>query len=98
MGNIASYKVIDIGFIRLKLLDGTIRELHNVRHIPELKRNLIFLSMLVDKVGCVIKMVPSVLRVIKGSLVLMKGDMSNGLYVLQGTALTGDVNVAENQI
>lgn len=54
--------------------------------------------MLVDKVGCVIKMVPSVLRVIKGSLVLMKGDMSNGLYVLQGTTITVDVNVAENQI
>lgn len=53
---------------------------------------------MLDKAGCVIKMESNVLRVIKGSLVLMKSDMWNGLYVLQGTVITGDVNVVENQI
>ncbi|KAH9705463.1 hypothetical protein KPL70_011882 [Citrus sinensis] len=49
MGNNASCKITGIGSVRLKMSDGIIRELDNVRHIPELKKNLISLSML-DKV------------------------------------------------
>ena len=46
MGNNAACKVIGIGSVRLKMSDGIIRELDNVRHIPELKRNLISLGMI----------------------------------------------------
>ena len=46
MGNNAMCKIIAIGNIRLKLCDGSIRELKQVRFIPDLKRNLIFLGML----------------------------------------------------
>ena len=81
MGNNAFCKVIGIGSVRLKMSDGIIRELHNVRHIPELKRNLISLSML-DKAGCCIRLESSSLKVIKGSLILMKGVMQHGLYIL----------------
>ncbi|KAH9802523.1 hypothetical protein KPL71_001422 [Citrus sinensis] len=81
MGNDASCKVIGRGTIKLKMLDGTIRELPNVRHIPDLKRNLISLGML-DKMGCVIKLESGTLKVLKGSMVLMKGNLDNGLYVL----------------
>ena len=55
MGNNASCKVIGIGSVRLKMSDGIIRELDNVRHILELKRNLISLSMF-DKAGCCIRL------------------------------------------
>ena len=96
MGNNASCKVIGIGSVRLKMSDGIIRELDNVRHIPELKRNLISLSML-DKAGCCIRLESSSLKVIKGSLILMKGVMQNGLYILQGTAITGDAGVVMKQ-
>lgn len=73
------------------------RELSNVRHVLELKRNLISLSML-DKAGCCIRVESSLLKVIKGYIVLMKCDMSNGLYILQGIVISGDASVAENQI
>ncbi|KAH9754233.1 hypothetical protein KPL71_015385 [Citrus sinensis] len=59
------------GSVRLKMSDGIIRELDNVRHIPELKRNLISLSML--------------------------GVMQHGLYILQGTTITGDAGIVIKQ-
>ncbi|KAH9728536.1 hypothetical protein KPL70_009073 [Citrus sinensis] len=96
MGNNAACKVIGIGSVKLKMSDGIIRELDNVRHIPELKRNLTSLSML-DKVGCCIRLESSSLKVIKGSLILMKGVMQHGLYILQGTTITGDAVVVIKQ-
>ena len=96
IGNNATYKVTDIDSVRLKIFDGLIRELDSVRHVPELKRNLISLSML-DKAGCSIIVESSSLKVIKGSMVLMKGEMQNGLYILQGTTISRDANVVENQ-
>ena len=74
MGNNVNFKVIGIGSVRLKMSDGIIRELDNVRHIPELKRNLISLIML-DKAGYCIRLESSSLKVIKESLILMKGVM-----------------------
>lgn len=64
----------------------------NVRHVLKLKRNLISLSML-DKARCSIRVESSVLKVLKGAIVLMKGDMANGLYKLQGKAILGEVNI-----
>ena len=75
---------------------GIVRELSNVRHVLELKRSLIFLSML-DKVGCSIRVKFSVLKAIKRSTVLIKVDMPNGLYLLYGTAIFRDVGIAKNQ-
>ena len=74
MGNNTSFKVTGIASVRLKMSDGIIRELDNVRHILKLKRNLISLSML-DKAECSIRLESSSLKVIKGSLVLMKSEM-----------------------
>ena len=96
MGKNPFSKVTSIGSVRLKTSDGIIRELDNVRHIPELKRNLISLSML-DKAWCSIRLESGSLKVIKGSLVLMKGEMHHGLYILQGTTISGDVGVVEKQ-
>lgn len=68
-----------------------------MRHVPEVKRNLISLSML-DKAGCIIRVESSVLKVAKGSLVLMKSNTSNGFYALQNVAITCNVTVIVNQI
>lgn len=48
-----------------------VKELINVKHMQEL-----------NKAGCINRVESSVLKVIKGSTVKMKGDMANGLYVL----------------
>ena len=66
------------------MFDGTIRTLTDVRYIPKMKRNLISVSAL-DAKGYKYSGGNSVLKVTKGSLVVMKGDLSsnNGLYYLQ---------------
>ncbi|GJU42381.1 putative polyprotein [Tanacetum coccineum] len=42
MGDNASYKIEGIGSIQVKMFDGAIRTLEDVRHVPGMKRNLIF--------------------------------------------------------
>ena len=95
MGNNSVYKVVGLETIRFKMFDGMIRELREVRHVPNLKRNLISLSTL-DQLRCFIKMESGVMKVIRGSIVVMKGNMHNSLYVLQDTAVTGDVSVSSS--
>ena len=63
--------------IRLKLHDGTERLLQEVRHIADLKRNLTSLWTL-DSKEYSYKGEGGVLKVIKGCLVYMKGQMENG--------------------
>ena len=43
LGNNQTCKVIGIGTVKIRSTDGTIRLLRNLRHVPDLKRNLISL-------------------------------------------------------
>ncbi|KAH9649108.1 Integrase catalytic domain-containing protein [Citrus sinensis] len=88
MGNNAVCKIVGIGNVNLRLHDGTIRELREVRYVPELKRNLISLGML-DQMGLNIKLESGELRISNGDGVVMKGYKRNGVYVLNGEAITG---------
>ncbi|KAH9658076.1 Integrase catalytic domain-containing protein [Citrus sinensis] len=85
---------VGIGTVSLKMYDGMVRELTQVRHVPELKRNLISIGML-DQTGCVIKAKNETLKVIRGSIVIMKGTKQNGLYVLNGHTTVGEASVTE---
>ena len=91
MGNNMACQVIGMGNIRLKLHDGSVRELLDVRHVPDLKRNLISLGML-DQSGCTFKGESGTLKVIKGSMVVMRGERKHGLYVLSGEAVIGSAS------
>jgi hypothetical protein len=46
MGNNVSCKTDGIGSIKIKMFDGVVRTLIEVRHVPELKKNLISLGVL----------------------------------------------------
>ena len=46
MGNNASCKVAGIEIVLIKMFDGVVHTLHDVKHVPNLKRNLISLSTL----------------------------------------------------
>lgn len=54
MGNDLFYKVVGKGVTRLKMFDGMFKELRDVKHVPELKKNLISLGMF-DKMGYLVK-------------------------------------------
>lgn len=79
-----------IGTVTLKLVDGVPRTLQGVRHVPELRRNLISLGML-DKQGFVCRAEVGVLKITKGSMVFMRGKLENGLYLLAGNVQKGVV-------
>ncbi|KAG8480600.1 hypothetical protein CXB51_024784 [Gossypium anomalum] len=96
MGNNASCKIAGVGTIKVKMFDGVVRTLSDVRHVPELKRNLISLSTL-DSKWYRYTVKSGVLKISKGSLVVMKGKRKTAkLYVLQGSTITGDAVVASS--
>ncbi|KAG8478499.1 hypothetical protein CXB51_028393 [Gossypium anomalum] len=98
MGNNASCKITGVGTIKVKMFDGVVRTLSDVRHVPELKRNLISLSTL-DSKGYRYTAESGVLKISKGSLVVMKGQRKIAkLYVLQVSTVTGDATVASSSL
>ena len=77
--------------MRIRLLNGVEKVLTHVRYVPELRRNLISLGML-DELGYVIKLESGSLKVLKGSLVVMKGVKRNGIYSLIGSTVVGSIS------
>ena len=71
MGNDASYKTTGVGTVRIKMWDGIVRMLVDVKHVPYLKRNLILLSTL-DSKGYKYTREGGALRVSKVALIVMK--------------------------
>ena len=46
MGSNSMCKVVVIGTVSLRMFDGVVKELTQVRFVPDLKRNLILIGML----------------------------------------------------
>ncbi|KAL5554210.1 hypothetical protein UlMin_041611 [Ulmus minor] len=88
MRNNDSCRIVGIGTMRLKMFDGQIKTLSKVRHIPDLKRNLISLSTL-DEARYSFRGIDGILKVSKGIMTVMKGQKRNGLYSLVGSTITG---------
>ncbi|KAG8503721.1 hypothetical protein CXB51_001724 [Gossypium anomalum] len=98
MGNNASCKIAGVGTIKVKMFDGVVRTFSDVRHVSELKRNLISLSTL-DSKGYRYTAESGVLKISKGSLVVMKRQRKIAkLYVLQGSTVTRDAAVASSSL
>ncbi|KAH9687883.1 Integrase catalytic domain-containing protein [Citrus sinensis] len=93
MGNNVVCKIMGISNISLKLHDGTIRELKQVRYVPELKRNLISLGML-DQMGCSVRIKSGELMIVKDSHVVMKGSRKNGVFILDGDVVNGEARMS----
>ena len=81
------YKVVGKNTIKIKTHNGVVKTLTGVQHIPNLKRNLISLGTL-ESQGCRYSAEGGVLKVSKGSLVLLKTIRSGSLYLLQGSTVT----------
>jgi len=65
MGDDHLCNIEGIGIVRVKMADGIVRELKEVRYVPQLKRNLILVGAL-EVLGLVISIRDSVLKMIKG--------------------------------
>ncbi|KAG8488964.1 hypothetical protein CXB51_016964 [Gossypium anomalum] len=98
MGNNASCKITGVGTIKVKMFDGVVKTLIDVRHVPELNRNLISLSTL-DSKGYRYTAESGFFKISKGFLFVMKGQRKTAkLYVLQGSTVTGDAAVASSSL
>ena len=93
MRNNVAYKVVGICTIQIKMHDGIIRTLIDVRHVPELKKILISLGIL-DSNICTYKTRGGVLRILNDALVVMRGKEINGLYTFEGGTVTSATTVS----
>jgi hypothetical protein len=83
---------VGVGSVQIKAHDGMTRTMQNVRYIPGMSRNLISLSTL-DAEGFKYSGSGGVLKVSKGSLVCLVGDMNSAkLYIRQGSILHGSIS------
>ncbi|KAL5740548.1 hypothetical protein ACOSQ2_029728 [Xanthoceras sorbifolium] len=97
MGNNHACKIAGMGTVKIKMHDGVVRTLTDVRHIPDLKRNLISLSTL-DSNGYKFTGGDGVLKVAKGSLIVMKAEKIGKLYILKGSIVTGAAAVSTSSL
>ncbi|KAK3010396.1 hypothetical protein RJ639_011710 [Escallonia herrerae] len=81
------------GTIKIKMFDGIVRTLDDVRYIPNLKKNLISLGTL-DSIDCSISIKGGVMKVSKGAIVIMKGKKTRNLYKLMGKTVIGGASVS----
>ena len=72
--------VVSMGNVRILLSNGSVWLLEKVRHIPELRRNLISVGQLDDE-GHAILFVGGNWKVTKGARVLARGKKTDTLYM-----------------
>ena len=81
MGNDVVCKTVGIGNIHIRMFDGEVRTLTNVRHVPHLKKNLLSLGALEPR-GYMFSGADGAIKVTKGSMIILKGERIANLYKL----------------
>ena len=83
MGNDHQCNIEGMGTVRIKTDDGIVRELKEVRYVPQLKKNLISVGTL-EASGMVISVRDGILKIIRGSMVVMKEHPLRKSLLLEG--------------
>ena len=98
MVNDASCRVLRIGNIGVKMFDGVIRTLCDVRHVHDMRKNLISLGT-IDGNGFYYKFANGAMKVSKGVLTVMKGQkLTWNIYKLVGTTIIDGVVIVESEL
>ncbi|KAE8736173.1 putative Mechanosensitive ion channel domain-containing protein [Hibiscus syriacus] len=80
-------EIVGVGTIKLKMYDGTIKVIRDVRHVKGLKKNLLSYGLL-DNNASKIETQKGIMKVFRGALVVMKGEkITTNLYMMKGEAL-----------
>ena len=93
MGNDVVCKIIGIDNIRMRMFDGQVRTLTKVRHVLDLKMNLLSLEAL-DARGYKFSDVDGEIKVTIGSMTILKGERTTILYKLTRSIIVGDASAA----
>ncbi|KAH9768487.1 Integrase catalytic domain-containing protein [Citrus sinensis] len=97
MGNDHALEITGIGTIKIKMFDGTIRIIGEVRHVNGLKKNLLSLGQM-DSHGYKTHVENGIMKVVKCALILMKAEkIGANLFMLKRETLQeADACVASN--
>ena len=89
MGDDRPCNMEGIGTVLIKIFDR-VRELKEVRYVPQMKRNIIFVGAL-KALGLEVSIRDRVLKMIKASMVVLNGVQRNNFYYLKSSTVTGQV-------
>ena len=81
MGNNVVCKTVGIDNICMRMFDGQVRTLTNVRHIPDLRKNLLSLGALKAQ-ECNFSCADGGIKVTKNSMMILKEEWIANLYKL----------------
>ena len=81
MGNNMSCRVDGVETVKIKMFNGRVTTLTDVRHVPDLKKSLVSLGTL-NSQGYRYSVEGRVLRASKGASMVIRGELYNGLYFL----------------
>ena len=95
MANRVEEKIEGIGSVKIRLHDGSVKMLGNVRYVPKFTRNLISLGKL-DSLGYGCSCRGGDLKITKGLMIMMKGVKN--LYELLGSTIRGDGLICSHEI
>ena len=93
MGNNTAYKTVGIDNIPMKMFDGLVRTLKDVRNVLDLRKNILLLGAL-EAQGCNFSCANGALKIIKGSKTFLKVEHTVNLYKMIGSVMIGDASVA----
>ncbi|RVW60672.1 Retrovirus-related Pol polyprotein from transposon TNT 1-94 [Vitis vinifera] len=95
MGNDGSAKAIGIRYVRLETSNGIMLILKNVKHILDIRMNLISTGKLDDEGFCN-TFRDSQWKLTKGSMVVAKGKKCYSLYLMQARVIDSSINVVDD--
>ncbi|CAH9100553.1 unnamed protein product [Cuscuta europaea] len=95
MGNNGLSKITGIGDICLKFDTGIKLVLHNVKHVPDMRLNLIFAGLLDDD-GYNNNFGKGIWKLTRGSLIVARGKRCSNLYMTHPKIFKDRVNVVVN--
>jgi len=81
--------------IFIKMFDGMVKELKDVRYVTQLNINLISVSVL-KILGLELSIKDGVLKMTRGSMVVLKGVRRNNVFFLKGSTVIGQVTTSTN--
>ena len=85
----AACQMVGICIVRIKMFDGVIRDLTDVRYILQMK-NIILVGVVKPK-ELKVTLENKILKVTRGSMVMMKRIRDKNLYYLKGNTVTGSL-------
>ena len=95
MGNDDLAKAIGMRDVRLETSNGTMLILKNVKHIPDIRMNLISIGKLDDE-GLYNTFLDSQWKLTRGSMVVAKRKKYSSLYLMQARVIDSSINAVND--